>query len=294
MDIEIRLLRAFVTLAEVESYRLAAEILFVTQPALTKQIQTLEKIIDRKLFIRDRSGAKLTQIGKALYPEAQKLLQHHQDFSLLAHNIKKMTNESLSIGFGISGFQHVPKWIRAFSDKHPECQVMTKQLPSSEQINLLMQGELDIGFVRLPVPDSLQATRLFKEYIVLAMPAEVNVNPAKIDKVLTTYPLLHINPTLAPCLAQQTSLLLSRINVRANQGAAANDLPSLLALIAGNNGVAFVPASVRHFLPKGVELMMPELDQPGWDIAVAWNAKVENNKRDLFLAMVKSPPITIK
>ena len=68
-------------------------------------------------------------------------------------------------------------------------------------------------------------------------------------------------------------------------GGSTNDLPTLLALIAAKNGIAFVPASVRHFLPKGVKLISLELMQMGWDIAVAWNKRIENKQRDLFLDM---------
>lgn len=46
-----------------------------------------------------------------------------------------------------------------------------------------------------------------------------------------------------------------------------------------------MPASVRHFLPKGVKLISLELTQSGWDIAVAWNKKIDNKQRDLFLDM---------
>ena len=46
-----------------------------------------------------------------------------------------------------------------------------------------------------------------------------------------------------------------------------------------------MPASVRHFLPKGVKLITLDLAQQGWDIAVAWNKRIENKQRDLFLDM---------
>ncbi|WP_181415999.1 helix-turn-helix domain-containing protein [Gilliamella apicola] len=55
MEIEKRLLQAFVTLAEAGNYRVASERLFLTQPALTKQIQAIERVFERKLFIRGRS-----------------------------------------------------------------------------------------------------------------------------------------------------------------------------------------------------------------------------------------------
>lgn len=79
--------------------------------------------------------------------------------------------------------------------------------------------------------------------------------------------------------------MLEGINVSLIQGGTTNDLPTLLALIAAKNGIAFVPASVRHFLPKGVKLITLDLAQLGWDIAVALNKRIENKKRDLFLDM---------
>lgn len=79
--------------------------------------------------------------------------------------------------------------------------------------------------------------------------------------------------------------MLEGINVTLIQGGTTNDLPTLLALIAAKNGIAFVPASVRHFLPKGVKLITLDLAQLGWDIAVALNKRIENKKRDLFLDM---------
>lgn len=148
-----------------------------------------------------------------------------------------------------------------------------------------MLGELDIGFVRMPVPESLHSISLFKEYIVLAVPNEVKVSFCNVNEILATYPLLQINPSLASCLAEQTTLLLEDMNATLKLGGLTNDLPTLLALISAKNGIAFVLASVRHFLPKRVKLISLELTQTGWDIAVAWNKKIDNKQRDLFLDM---------
>ena len=62
--IDIRLLRAFVTLAEKGNYNKAAEALFLTQPALSKQIMMLEQKTGGQLFLRGRHGAVLTMVGR--------------------------------------------------------------------------------------------------------------------------------------------------------------------------------------------------------------------------------------
>lgn len=77
----MKLLRAFVTLARLGSYHDAAEALYMTQPALTKKIQSLERMTGITLFQRGRQGAKLTEPGKQLLARAQKLLKHYDEFS---------------------------------------------------------------------------------------------------------------------------------------------------------------------------------------------------------------------
>jgi len=59
-----------------------------------------------------------------------------------------------------------------------------------------------------------------------------------------------------------------------------------LALVAGGNGIAFLPKSVQHFLPAGVKLLVPPENQIHWNIGVAWNAKMKSALRDDFLQYV--------
>lgn len=69
--IDIKLLRAFVTLAEQGSYHRASRLLFLTQPALSKQIKMLETLIGGPLFTRGRYGAILTEHGCQLFFEGK-------------------------------------------------------------------------------------------------------------------------------------------------------------------------------------------------------------------------------
>lgn len=290
--IDIKLLRAFVTLANKGRYSDAAKALFITQPALSKQIQMLETLTGGPLFLRGRHGATLTVFGTQLFPRANTLLQAHADFLSYAKEITMKNNEKLLMGFGISSFHKVPVWINRFRQQFPECEVVINQLPSSVQMEMLLEGNLHAGFVRMPVTDGLSSHIIHEEILALAVPSESNIEFMNIQDLLSTYSLLQLDPSTSPCLAEQTTLFLQNNQFNANPLPVTDDMTTLLALVAGGNGIAFLPESVRHFLPVEVKLLKPAEKQIRWHIGVAWNAKIKNPWRDDFLRIVKAEEYT--
>jgi len=74
MDLDLRKLRYFVAVAQCSSFRRAAAVLRIAQPALTRQIRTLEGELNAELFTRSFRGAELTDAGRQLFEDAQPLL----------------------------------------------------------------------------------------------------------------------------------------------------------------------------------------------------------------------------
>src|SRR4029079_9402222 len=74
MDVHVRDLRYFLAVAREENFTRAAESLYVSQPALSKQIRALERQLRSELFTRDRTGARLTRAGVALVPRAEAIV----------------------------------------------------------------------------------------------------------------------------------------------------------------------------------------------------------------------------
>lgn len=284
--IDIRLLRAFITLADKGNYQKAAEVLFLTQPALSKQINVLEQITGGLLFQRGRHGASLTSAGQLLYAKAQDLLISHSEFVSFAQEIHKTNAGKLKLGFGISSFHSVPVWLNIFRKLYPESEVNISQIPSSVQVSLLQEGKLHAGFLRLPVPASLAYKVLSEDKLILVVPTGVNCDPDNIQQMLLTYPLLQIDPSVSPCLAQQTARFLHANHLFAEPVSATEDISSLLALIAGENGIALLPASSSNILPAGVKLVSPRASQTCWRIGVAWNSKITHSRRDDFLQII--------
>lgn len=144
-------LRTFCQLAIDGNYRVASEHLCITQSALTKKIQRLEAHIGFVLFDRGRQGACLTQAGLTLLPEAQRLMDNFSAFQALTHRVAEGTTGYLKIGFGISSYVLAPRYITRFKSRFPHINIVLNDIPSQLQTELLLSGDLQLGFNRLPI-----------------------------------------------------------------------------------------------------------------------------------------------
>ena len=100
---DLRLLRAFVTVARLRNFGAAAEELSTSQPALTKQIQVLERRVGSVLFSRGRHGARLTQAGQLLLADALELLERSEAFDRRAAQVARGAKGRSRSGSGCPG-----------------------------------------------------------------------------------------------------------------------------------------------------------------------------------------------
>lgn len=283
---DIRLLRAFVTLAQQGRYRSAAEILCLTQPALTKQIQTLEHLAGLTLFQRGRQGAKLTVAGQRLCSRAGELIKQYDEFREYIRKVQKGSAGKLALGFGISSFQLAPAQVAAFRGLYPDVEVSLNDMPSDVQCRMLLDGQLQAGFIRLPAPEPLKAEVLMEERLVLVIPVELHADPAGIRSVLERHQLLQLAPHRGHGLVVQTACFLRENKLSAETVYAADDIQTLLALVAAGSGVALLPAGVNHILPAGLKLVRPDGKYTQWQVGIAWNPERQDVLRDNFVMMV--------
>jgi DNA-binding transcriptional LysR family regulator len=285
---DIRQLRAFVMLAEQGNYRLAAELLCITQPALSKQIQALEVLLGARLFNRGRQGAQLTASGQRLYPEAQALVGQHVQFQQRALRIVQGEAGRLAIGFGLSSFHLAPQLVAAFRQRFPEVAVGLEDLPSERQYQLLLQGELQVGFVRLPVSTPLRATALLSDRLVLAAPAALALKAETIIGQFNTLPLLQLTPKRGRGLSEQSLRFIAAHQLTPNVVQQAGDIQTLLALVAAGIGVALLPHSVSHIIPVGIDILPLSGEQTEWQVGIAWNPQQADALRDNFIQVAQA------
>ncbi|MER5625810.1 LysR family transcriptional regulator [Streptosporangium sp. NPDC002544] len=173
MDIDTRLLRYFIAVAEEGSLTRAAERLFVSQPALTKQIRQLEIQLGMRLFTRSRAGMALTEPGQALAKRVPALLAGWDQVLRETKHVANRAARLLRVGFIASAANEATQHIvAAFARRRPGWRVDMRQAAWSNPAAGLADGDVDVALLRLPFPgqDTLRVEVLFAEPRWVALP----------------------------------------------------------------------------------------------------------------------------
>jgi DNA-binding transcriptional LysR family regulator len=280
---DLRLLRAFVTVARLRNFGAAAEELSTSQPALTKQIQVLERKVGSVLFTRGRHGARLTPAGELLLPDALDLLERSEAFERRAAQVAVGDEGSLAIGFGLSGIDLAPRAVALFRSRWPGVSVSLDDMSSAVQCERLLAGSLQIGFVRLPVPAGLEHLRLRRDRLALAVRAEDDV-PRDLGRWLDTRPLVRLTPSRGPGLTAHINGLYAELGCHPQVLQEAADLQTVLALVAAGVGAAVVPQSAQRIAPAELRLIPLPGRAASWWIGAAWSTRTPLTERFLKAA----------
>lgn len=259
---DIKQLRALVALAKQGNYRQAASLLCTSQPALSKQIQALEAQLDVRLFERGRQGAVLTAGGRRVaLGEAGRL----------------------ALGFGLSSFHLAPQLVAAFRQRFPEVAIVLEDLPSERQYQLLLQGDLQAGFVRLPVNTPLCGVALLSDRLVLAAPGALALRADDLMARFNQLPLLQLTPKRGRGLSNQSLRFIAAHRLTPNVVQQAGDIQTLLALVAAGVGVALLSHSITHIAPAGIDILPLSGEETEWQVGIAWDPQRTDALRDNFI-----------
>lgn len=143
-------LKAFVAVARTGSFSDAAKELFITQPAVSKRIASLESHLNHALFDRLGKEITLTEAGTALLPNAQRILQNIRDTE---RSIRELSGEivgTLKVATSHHiGLHHLPPVLRAFASKHQNVNLQFEFLDSEQAHERVLKGECELAVVTL-------------------------------------------------------------------------------------------------------------------------------------------------
>jgi len=169
MQINLNQLRAFYFAAKEKSVTKAAEILYVTQPAVTMQIKALEQTLEIKLFRKYGKQLELTEVGKVLFQYAEKIFGVVEQMEYALKGYMELSRGSLTIGTTRSFARHLmPGLLSRFQESYPGVKVILKEGSSQEIADGLLDFKYDLGIIgRLPNPNRLKVIPYTKEEFCL-------------------------------------------------------------------------------------------------------------------------------
>ena len=145
-------LQTFIAAAELKSFSLAAEQLYLTQPAVSKRVATLEAELGTTLFDRIARRVSLTEAGRALLPRAKTILREIEDSRRLISNLTGTMAGQLNIGTSHHiGLHRLPPVLRQFSKSYPDVVLDLQFMDSEAACRAVQTGDLELGIVTLPL-----------------------------------------------------------------------------------------------------------------------------------------------
>ena len=171
---ELRHLRYFVATGEEQHYGRAAIRLRVAQPALSRQIQDLEKELGFELFQRLPRGVKLNAAGKLFLEDARRVLRELSEAAVRAGRVASGRSGTLRVGFteNASWRGVVPDSFRRYREKQPDAELQLQPDASLAQLEAVRAGRLDAGFVNFMPESDLELDQLLvaRQHVELAVP----------------------------------------------------------------------------------------------------------------------------
>lgn len=259
---ELRQLNYFVTVAEALNFSRASEKLYISQPALSRQIKNLEDELNVILFLRQSNGLILTEAGKVFLEQAKDILHRSQ---LAAQTIKVYsinTDKPLIIGY-------IPTILESFLGRtlhdlgrfYPQVSISLLEISPNQQVQALRDNKIDIAFMGNP-PDELEQefmVKCIKQVPIVALLPDTHplthqdsINLAD----LATEKFIGMSEETFPCRNDRIRDVCHKAGFTPNLHRVADSHASMITLVTAGQGVAIMPKEAEA-LPHPHVVFMP-------------------------------------
>jgi DNA-binding transcriptional LysR family regulator len=245
--VQLSQINAFLTIAELESFSLAAERLHITQPAVSKRIRQLEQSMKTSLFDRIGKRSILTPNGLAFLPHAERILHEINTYrsSLDGQNDKPSGTLTLATSHHI-GLHRLPQILRDFKIKYPQVDLDLHFMDSEDACVAVANNEIELAIVTLPenadAKLNLEPIWIDSLQIVLA-PDHPLANDDPIDELkLLDYPA--ILPSMGTFTRRIINNYFSTDKDQMKIILETNYLETIKVMVSANLGWSMLPASM--------------------------------------------------
>src|SRR5712692_9131450 len=284
---ELRQIRSFLSIAKTLHFGRTAELIHLSQPALSLQIRALEEEVGVRLFERNRRKTSLTAAGVAFRDDAAVALSQLEQAIRRARLAANGKLGLLRIGFiSTAGIELMADIVRQFRELNPEVEFSLRNILTAEQVRMLETGSLDIGFLRLPIGghSALDVITVHREPFVVVVPSSHKLAKRKRVRLreVSGENFVMNERSYAPGFHDLIFGMLRDAGIVPSVSQTGVELPTLVSLVDAQMGVAILPGSaVKHSVASVVTCDIVG-DLPMSEIALVSDKRVRTPVVDIF------------
>jgi DNA-binding transcriptional LysR family regulator len=273
MDVHVRDLRYFLEVARQLHFTRAAETLYISQPALSKQIRALERQLRVALFDRERGDVRLTRAGAELVPYAEQMTE---SWERAKRSLANASDCTLLIGMHTSpGRGLLPKVRARMVASCPDVELELRQVAWADRSAGLSDRSTDAAFVWLPLPQPpYRWVSVAREPRLVALPNDHRLATRRSVSMadLADEPFLAL-PESAGALRDYWLALDARAGRPVRIGAEINDTEETYEAVASGIGVCLLAGGNAPIFARGDVTMLPVRDLSPSELVLAWNER---------------------
>ncbi|PPA04900.1 LysR family transcriptional regulator, partial [Pseudomonas sp. MWU12-2312b] len=250
---ELRHLRYFIAVAEELHFGRAAQVLGISQPPLSQQIQALEQEVGARLFERTNRRVELSEAGRLFLEEARLVLAQVDKAADVARRAQLGELGELKIGFTSSApfNSTIPQAIFSFRQRFPAVHLNLREMSSTQVADALVDESIEVGLMRpLGLPDCLSVVELMREPLVAVLSAK---HPLVKDSeeglflsALALEPFVFFPRSYGSGLYAQLLSLARDAGFSPHFAQEAGEAMTIIGLVAAGLGVSVLPASYQR------------------------------------------------
>ncbi|HVY68937.1 MAG TPA: LysR family transcriptional regulator [Verrucomicrobiae bacterium] len=283
-------LKSFVVLAGHLHFGRAAQVLHLSQPALTKQIRRLEESLGGRLLERDKHGTKLSAFGARVLPQAEAVVDSFNRLREDARKIAEGRAGCLRVGFGTYTQELVPRMIVKLRALEPGIEITLRDMSTSEQIAALQADQLDVGFTRLPLPPAVrdcEALPIITGHLVLVGPARA-AGPRHLSlDDCRDQPFVILSKQRSSGLYNLVMALCARHGFHPRIVQEVSELTTALALVKSGMGFTILPETLSARRFGGVKIQSLNEKGAAWTVGAVWRRRDTSPVLQRFLGLLR-------
>lgn len=285
------LIKYFLTLSDTLNYTKASQILYTTQPNLSKSIVNLEEEVGVKLFIRTKRDVRLTPAGDVFRREAEKLMSHYMNAIYKAREVEEGLNGYITLGFlGTATTHLLPQIVLQFKAKYPNIYLDLKDFTYSSLFDALIDDEIDIALMpdrELETVPNVMRKFIFADDMCLAVGKDheaANLDMIDLYDVKDEF-FIQMDPKISIRDHKLITTMCVEQDFTPQVIYEANTLNNVLMMVECNMGISILARHMIHFATDNVRFIKLKGYEKYFKMVAAW--KIHNDRDQNIIRLLQ-------